>query len=120
MSMDALPSWIDPEAWAGFCAMRVKIKKPLTDRAKRMLLKRLTEMHSKGHDVNACLEQSEFKCWDDVYELKEKSISRTQGTAVDETKRYLDEQSGRATKPTPEQRALLESIKSGGILKRVS
>lgn len=68
--MDALPAWIDPEAWAGFTSMRVKVKKPLTDRAKRMLLKRLTALHETGNDVNACLEQSEFNCWTDVYAIK--------------------------------------------------
>lgn len=74
--MTPLPEWINPESWAGFCAMRVKIKKPLTDRAKTMLLKRLYELHNKGHDVNACLEQSEFHCYQDVYEVKDKPIAR--------------------------------------------
>jgi hypothetical protein len=74
--MTPLPEWINPESWAGFCAMRVKIRKPLTDRAKTMLLKRLYEMRNKGHDVNACLDQSEFHCWLDVFEVKEKPIAK--------------------------------------------
>lgn len=113
--MDALPTWIDPEAWDGFLAMRNKIKKPLTDRARKMLLKRLTEMHSKGHDVNACLEQSEFHCWQDVYELKDKSIQRAQGKQVDETQAYLREQAEHRSKPSAEARAKIAQLVGGAV-----
>jgi hypothetical protein len=66
----ALPDWIDLSAWAGFVAMRVKIKKPMTDRAKQMLVTKLEAFKAAGADVAAILRQSEFKCWQDVYALK--------------------------------------------------
>jgi hypothetical protein len=66
----SLPEWIDPVAWAGFVAMRVKIKKPMTDRAKQMLVTKLEAFKAAGADVAAILRQSEFKCWQDVYALK--------------------------------------------------
>jgi hypothetical protein len=90
--MEALPEWIDREAWSGFLEMRTKIKKPMTDRAKKMLIGRLIEMHHKGHDVNACIDQSTFHSWQDVYELKDKSISTVAKAPIDATKRLLAEQ----------------------------
>ncbi len=66
--------WIDPEAWNGFMEMRRAIKKPMTERAISMLVNRLEKLKQNGHDVNACLDQSTFHNWQDVYPLKDKEI----------------------------------------------
>jgi hypothetical protein len=46
----------------------------MTPRAETLILKNLYEMHQKGHDVNACLDQSVQFNWQDVYPLKDKPI----------------------------------------------
>jgi len=66
--------WIDPDAWNGFMEMRRAIKKPMTERAISMLINRLEKLKANGHDVNACLDQSTFNNWQDVYPLKDKEI----------------------------------------------
>lgn len=66
-----IPEWIDQEAWSGFVEMRKSIKRPLTtQRAMSRLIHRLTEFKTKGHDPNACLDQSTFHNWQDVYPVK--------------------------------------------------
>ena len=57
------------EALKGFEAMRKKIKKPLTDRAKKMLLKRLQLLSNDEETQIKILNQSEFYCWQNVYHL---------------------------------------------------
>jgi len=73
--MVVLPSWIDREAWEGFMAMRKAIKKPMTPRAEVLVLKTLYELHTKGHDANASLDQSTVCNWQDVYEPKVREIT---------------------------------------------
>ncbi len=117
--MDAIPAWIDREAWEGFQEMRRKIKKPMTDRAIKMLLKRLDEMHRKGHDVNACIDQSTFCAWQDVYPLQDKSVP-TIRDEQDQTQRLLAEQAAhRGAPPSPEQRQRLAQA-VGSIVRRVA
>lgn len=54
--------------------MRAKIKKPMTTRRLKQFLSRLQELHSKGHDVNACLDAATDHQWLDVYPLKQEAI----------------------------------------------
>lgn len=61
------PPWIKHEAWAGFVAMRVEEKQPLTDsRAKRIVTK-LDAMRAEGHDPNVILATSTANGWRGVY-----------------------------------------------------
>ena len=53
-----------------FEKMRKSIKKPMTDRAKAMLVKKLERDFSPEQRI-AALEQSINRCWADVYPLKE-------------------------------------------------
>jgi uncharacterized protein YdaU (DUF1376 family) len=69
-----LPPWLDLEAWEAYREMRKKIKKPMTDRARDQLLKRLAAMHARGVDVTAALDQSILKCYTDVYETKDTQL----------------------------------------------
>ena len=65
------------EAWNGFSEMRRKIKKPLTERAERMLFKKIMEL--SGGDLSIAekiLDKSTQKCWTDVYPLE---IERKKG-----------------------------------------
>lgn len=59
------------DALTAFAAMRKQIKAPMTDRAKSMMAKRLTELSGGNHAAMiAILDQSTVHCWKDVYELK--------------------------------------------------
>lgn len=55
-----------------FIKMRQTIKKPLTNRALKMLINKLNNLASKKEDKIAILEQSILNCWQDIYELKNK------------------------------------------------
>lgn len=59
------------ENWNGFCEMRKKIKKPLTDRAAKMILNELERLApGDNHIKGLILDQSVKRCWQDVYPLK--------------------------------------------------
>jgi hypothetical protein len=66
----ALPEWVPDDAWKDFEQMRVKRKKPLTDRARALAVGKLDDLRSSGHDVRAVIEQSVLHSWDTFYELK--------------------------------------------------
>lgn len=74
--MIPLPAWVDQEAWLGFCEMRRKIKKPLTDRAAKLILAELYDIRDAGHCPNAALDQSTLCGYLDVYPKKDKNIQR--------------------------------------------
>ena len=65
-----LPEFVIRDSWLGFIEMRQKIRKPPTERAAAMLIKKLTMFHNTGHDVNAILDQSTVNNYQDLYELK--------------------------------------------------
>lgn len=59
------------ENWNGFCEMRKKIKKPLTDRAAKMIINELERLApGDNHTKGLILDQSVKRCWQDVYPLK--------------------------------------------------
>lgn len=63
-----IPSFIDPEIWKDFEAMRKQVKRPMSERAKKLIVARLQKL---GEDkANEILEQSIVNCWQDVYPLK--------------------------------------------------
>lgn len=65
-----------------FEQMRKSIKKPLTDRAKQMLCKKLDELKSNGEDVIACLEEAILHNWLTVYPIREKKKENTMNSAA--------------------------------------
>lgn len=54
-----------------FASMRKKTNRPLTDRAKQMLLSKLKKLSSDPAVQAKILDQSTYHGWQDVYELKE-------------------------------------------------
>lgn len=64
------PEWINAEAWAGFEEMRKAIKKPMTDRARQLIVADLAEMLKQGHDPNRSLDISTRNNWQGVYAPK--------------------------------------------------
>lgn len=60
------------EAFRAFAEMRSKLKKPMTDRAKRMLVKKVEQMAGGDHGkMIAILDQSVLHSWTDVYDPKQ-------------------------------------------------
>jgi hypothetical protein len=80
------------EAWQGFIDMRKANKKPMTERAAQMILKKLDKL-SGGDEATqiAILDKSVVKCWSDVYELKEQyGTSKQSNQPSQEPKDLID------------------------------
>lgn len=77
-----LPDWIPAEAWKGYEDMRVRIKKPMTDRARKLVIKELEKLRDVGHDPAAVLDRSTVKGWTDVYPLKDGATAKPAETFV--------------------------------------
>jgi hypothetical protein len=73
LSERAIPDWLPIPEWRGFEAMRRKIKKPMTDRAAAMALRKLSELRDQGEDPAIVLDQSTLHCWQDLYPVREKA-----------------------------------------------
>lgn len=65
-----LPEWLDKEAWAEYLKMRTKIKKPMTDYAKKLALNKLVKLYNQGNDPTEVLNQSIFNSWQGLFEVK--------------------------------------------------
>lgn len=72
LSARGIPDWLPKVEWAGFKAMRTKTKKPLTDRAASMAMRKLAELRDQGEDPAAVLDQSTLHCWQDLYPVSER------------------------------------------------
>jgi len=97
----ALPGYIDRDAWDGFEAMRKTIKKPLTDRARKLIVYELDRIKTAGHCPNGALDQSTCHCWADVYPPKDKPIEAAACSAADKTAQMLSEREARGYTPPP-------------------
>lgn len=70
-SKNDLPIFINKDLFDSFVEMRQKIKKPLTDKAKELLLKDLTNFENlKAGNANIALENSIKNSWQGVFEPK--------------------------------------------------
>jgi hypothetical protein len=67
----ALPDWVPQDEWNGYVDMRKKSKKPFTDLAKDLALKKLAKFHAEGYDLKAVLEASVFNGWPGLYPPKQ-------------------------------------------------
>jgi len=61
-------------ALTSFDAMRNEMKKPMTSRAKELLLKNLDGLKAKGENITACIEQSVFHNWQGVFAEKKDTM----------------------------------------------
>lgn len=59
------------EALDAFAEMRKTIKKPLTEKAEKMILNKLEELSNDEETQIKILDQSTINCWQSVYPLKE-------------------------------------------------
>jgi hypothetical protein len=62
-----LPEWVPLEPWSGFLEMRTRIRKPMTDRAKRLAVDKLEVLKGDGHSPTIVLNQSTLNSWQDLF-----------------------------------------------------
>ena len=80
-----LPDWVPVDAWNGYVEMRVKKKKPLTDRAANLIIADLEKLKDNGQDPGAVLDCSTKRNWLDMYPLPQSAIqeqSTKRGLAI--------------------------------------
>ena len=65
-----LPEWVPVDAWDAFVDMRRSIKKPLSDRAKALSIKKLDELRKAGSDPRLVLENSVMNSWQGLFDAK--------------------------------------------------
>jgi len=65
-----LPDWLPADAWKGYCEMRVKMRRPMTDRATKLALMKLATLMAAGHNPTAVLEQSIFNSWQGLFVVR--------------------------------------------------
>ena len=66
------PFWLDLNLWKEFKKMRVKIKKPMTDRAEGERIKSLKVLIDQGYKQEYLINQSVASCWQDFFPIKKK------------------------------------------------
>ena len=74
-----IPEFLDKELWNDFLEMRKKRKIPYTERAIKLLIKKLTEFHNNGLDANKSLESSIMSGWTGVFPPKDDNYGTHQG-----------------------------------------
>ena len=74
------------ETLKDFMKMRKAIKKPITDRAMKSILKKLNSLGASDNEKIAILEQSILNCWQSIFPLKEEL--KNTGPAKKESKHY--------------------------------
>ncbi len=72
-AVNIFPDWLPLEDWHAFVEMRKAIKKPMTDRAAQMIIKKIASF--KG-SPSAILQQSIINNWQDVFELRQEKSSQ--------------------------------------------
>jgi hypothetical protein len=87
-----LPSYLSRETWDEFEIMRMKMRKPMTDKARKLILYELQRIKEAGHDPNKSLDQSILHCWADVYQPKEKQIETNANAVLEQSNKYLQDQ----------------------------
>jgi hypothetical protein len=94
-----LPDWLPRETWEDFVEHRKERKSAMTDRAKRIALRKLEELKQAGNDPKKVIEQSIFRNWEGFFELKSDKPawqSNPQPAAAPKKPMLLD------TRPLPE------------------
>jgi hypothetical protein len=72
------PSWVPIEPWEGFCEMRQRLRKPLTDRAKWMVVKRLEGLVAEGWGAGELLDYATEVSWNTVWPIPSQGLRMTQ------------------------------------------
>ncbi len=65
-----LPDWITHQDWEDYLAMRLRIRKPATSRAKELVIAKLNRLRAEGNDPNEVLQQSILSCHQSVWPIQ--------------------------------------------------
>ena len=65
------PEWIPQEEFEEYRKMRIKIKKPMTDRAVSLAIRELEKLKGEGHEPKQVLEQSILNSWQGLFPLRD-------------------------------------------------
>lgn len=68
----SLPDWLPESSIQDFKSHRVKLKKPMTDKAIQLLIGELTKLKSDGYDPIECLNTAMLRGWQTPYPPKDK------------------------------------------------
>ena len=68
-----MPDWLPQEAWSEYKKMRIKIKKPMTEYAERLAIKKLDKFRLLGQDIEEVLDYSTLNSYAGLYEQEIKS-----------------------------------------------
>lgn len=80
-----LPDWLDKEKWEQFKQHRKEIKAPLSKQAEQINLNKLIKFNSKGHNVNAIIEETIANGWKSFFEPKGKQTYSPQNNQTTST-----------------------------------
>jgi hypothetical protein len=75
-----LPECINPDVFSEYIKHRRNLKKPMTEHAKKLLIKKLLKFEQSGHNPNAVLNQSIENGWIGVFEIKQENQRNQNGT----------------------------------------
>ncbi|WLW65228.1 hypothetical protein [Psychrobacter sp. van23A] len=102
-----IPFFIEQEDWIGFVEMRADKKKPLSERACKMLVNKLTKWHEQGLDINQAIQASIINSWQDVYEPKPTNLP----TVTNNQQGYNNGQQQSASQPTSDAQSYMDSLR---------
>lgn len=86
-----LPPSIRPEVWKAFEEHRVKLRKPMTDHARELMVEACVKI---GGDPNALLEHAILSGWQKVFPIKQVESSSGNGDATPKKSRALCSMTG--------------------------
>lgn len=66
----AIPDWLPKDLWRDFREHRRKLKKPMTERAERGIIRELEDLKAQNHDPVKCLEEAITSGWQKPYAPK--------------------------------------------------
>ena len=97
-------------AWNDFSEMRKKLKKPMTDRAKAIAVENLVKLQSLGNDPVAVLDQSTFRSWQGLFEVKGDDQRSSRASPKSFPEKWRETAATEAFDyPSPEKQAILRS-----------
>jgi hypothetical protein len=66
----SLPDWIELGDWRDYEAMRKSIRKPMTDRARKLAVAKLEQLRAAGESPADVLRQSILHSWQGLFPVK--------------------------------------------------
>lgn len=91
-----VPDFIDGDLWLEWIEYRKEKKKKLTPLQAKKQIKKLTDWHNEGIDVNQVIETSISNGWQGLFKPKEKERRTTNGSIGEQASTLLDDiRSGR-------------------------